>query len=101
MNHSAAHAADPAHVDTSTGVDSRKMAFWTFIGSECLLFGTLIGTYMAYKGRSIGGPHPHEGGWTNSITGQVMEHGVFNIPLTTFSTFILLMTSMSCSMRNS
>ena len=42
-----------------------------------------------------GGPQPHEGGWTNSLTGKVMEHGVFNIPLTTFSTFILLMSSVA------
>jgi cytochrome c oxidase subunit 3 len=95
LDPNAAHAAHAAHIDTSTGLDSRKMAFWGFIGSECLLFGSLIATYMAYKGRSIGGPRPHEGGWTNSLTGQVMEHGVFNIPLTTFSTFILLMSSVA------
>jgi hypothetical protein len=28
------HAANPAHLDTSTGLDNRKMAFWTFIGSS-------------------------------------------------------------------
>ena len=51
MDHShalEAHAAHPAHLDTSTGLDSRKLAFWGFIGSECLLFGSLIATYMAY-----------------------------------------------------
>ena len=90
----AAHAAHPAHIDTSTGLDSRKMAFWTFIGSECLLFGSLIATYMAYKGRSLGGPLPHQGGWTNRA-GEVVHHGIFNIPLTTFSTFILLMSSVA------
>jgi len=84
----------PDYVDTSTGVDSRKLAFWGFIGSECLLFGSLIATYMAYKGRSISGPQPHEGGWVNAA-GQVMDHGVFNIPLTTASTFILLMSSVA------
>lgn len=84
----------PDYVDTSTGVDSRKLAFWGFIGSECLLFGSLIATYMAYKGKSIAGPQPHEGGWVNAY-GQVMDHGVFNIPLTTFSTFILLMSSVA------
>jgi cytochrome c oxidase subunit 3 len=89
-----AHAAHAAHIDTSTGLDSRKMAFWGFIGSECLLFGSLIATYMAYKGRSLSGPKPHEGGWTNAA-GEVMHHGVFNIPLTTFSTFILLMSSVA------
>ena len=94
LDANAPHAAHAAHIDTSTGLDSRKMAFWGFIGSECLLFGSLIATYMAYKGRSIAGPKPHEGGWTNAA-GEVMHHGVFNIPLTTFSTFILLMSSVA------
>jgi cytochrome c oxidase subunit 3/cytochrome o ubiquinol oxidase subunit 3 len=86
----AAHAASPAHIDTSTGLDSRKMAFWTFIGSECLLFGSLIATYMAYKGRSLNPPYPHD----VVINGKHFE-GVLNIPLTTFSTFILLMSSVA------
>jgi cytochrome c oxidase subunit 3 len=93
MNHSHAldaHAAHPAHLDTSTGLDSRKMAFWGFIGSECLLFGSLIATYMAYKGRSIEGPYPHD-----VVVNGVAHEGVFNIPLTTFSTFILLMSSVA------
>jgi cytochrome c oxidase subunit 3/cytochrome o ubiquinol oxidase subunit 3 len=86
----AAHAASPAHIDTSTGLDSRKMAFWTFIGSECLLFGSLIATYMAYKGRSLTPPYPHD----IVVNGKEFE-GVLNIPLTTFSTFILLMSSVA------
>jgi cytochrome c oxidase subunit III len=94
MNHSHAldahHAADPAHLDTSTGLDSRKMAFWGFIGSECLLFGSLIATYMAYKGKSLKPPYPHD----VVIDGQAYQ-GVFNIPLTTASTFILLMSSVA------
>ncbi|MGH7355373.1 MAG: cytochrome c oxidase subunit I [Candidatus Rokuibacteriota bacterium] len=61
------------------GVDHRKVAMWTFIGSECFFFGTLIATYLAYKGRSVVGPEPHE---------------ILNIPLTTFSTFVLLMSSL-------
>jgi len=85
-----AHAAHPAHLDTSTGLDSRKMAFWGFIGSECLLFGSLIATYMAYKGRSLKGPYPHD-----IVVNGVAHEGVFNIPLTTFSTFILLMSSVA------
>jgi cytochrome c oxidase subunit III len=89
-----AHAAHPAHIDTSTGLDSRKMAFWVFIGSECLLFGALIASYLAYKGKSLTGPYPHEGGWVNAKTGEVMQSGILDIPLTSASTFVLLMSSV-------
>ena len=78
----AAGSTPVAHDDhhyTSTGQNSRKILFWTFIGSECMLFGTLIATYMAYRGKSTVGPHPHE---------------ILNIPLTTLSTFDLLMSSL-------
>lgn len=34
---------------SSTGVDSRKLGMWTFIGSECLFFTALIATYLIYK----------------------------------------------------
>lgn len=90
MEYSAAHAADPAHIDTSTGVDSRKMAFWTFIGSECLLFGSLIATYMAYKGNSLTGPYPHD---TVLASGEVVP-GILDIPLTSLSTAVLLFSSL-------
>lgn len=68
------------HPPTSTGLDSWKVGFWTFIGSECLFFGTLISTYMVYKGRSVTGPYPAD---------------VLDIPLTTISTFVLLMSSLA------
>src|SRR6058998_249925 len=71
------HAAATHH--TSMGLDSRKMAFWAFIGSECLLFSSLISTYLVYKGRSVVGPSPHE---------------ILNIPFTSVSTFDLLMSSL-------
>lgn len=78
-----AEAAAVAHDDhhyTSTGLNSWKLGFWTFIGSECLFFGTLISTYMVYKGQSIVGPFSGD---------------VFDIPLTTISTFVLLMSSLA------
>ena len=78
MTHS--HPPSRAHAHrTSTGLDSRKMAFWAFIGSECLLFGSLISTYLVYKGRSVVGPYPHD---------------ILNIPFTSVSTFDLLMSSL-------
>jgi len=75
------HHRNPAHVrqEGGLGVDHRKLAMWVFLGSECFLFGTLIATYMAYKGRSVVGPHPHE---------------ILNLPITTLSTFDLLMSSL-------
>jgi cytochrome c oxidase subunit 1 len=75
------HHRAAAHVDQtgSLGVDHRKLAMWVFLGSECFFFGTLIATYLAYRGRSVVGPHPHE---------------ILNIPLTTLSTFDLLMSSL-------
>ena len=78
-----AQAAAVAHDDhhyTSTGLSSWKVGFWTFIGSECLFFGTLISTYMVYKGKSIVGP----------LSGED-----FDIPLTTIITFVLLMSSLA------
>jgi heme/copper-type cytochrome/quinol oxidase subunit 3 len=62
-----------------TGLDHRKMGMWAFLGSECMFFGSLIGTYMSYKGKSLTGPTPHE---------------IFNIPLTSVSAFVLLMSSV-------
>ncbi len=73
MSHALAH-------QTSTGLDNKKLAFWLFIGSECLLFGTLIATYLVYEGRSVSGPTTHE---------------ILNIPLTSVSTFVLLMSSLA------
>jgi heme/copper-type cytochrome/quinol oxidase subunit 3 len=66
--------------ETTTGLDHRKMLMWTFLGSECMFFGTLIATYMVYHGRSLQGPYPHE---------------VFNIPYTSISAFVLLMSSLT------
>jgi len=92
----AAHAGhDDGHVHhhyTTTGLDNRKIAIWTFIGSECMLFASLISTYLIYKGRSIVGPFPHEA-WT-SETGQKFN-AILDIPVTSASTFVLLMSSFA------
>ena len=90
MSDAAAHVMDHP---TSTGIDSKKVAIWTLIGSECLLFASLISTYLVYKGKSLVGPLPH----TES---QCMLHGkmqhcepIFEIPLVTFGTAVLLFSS--------
>ena len=62
---------------TTTGIDNRKMMIWVFLGSECMFFGSLIATYLIYFGRSLSGPG--------------LE--ILDIPTTSVSTFVLLMSS--------
>jgi heme/copper-type cytochrome/quinol oxidase subunit 3 len=65
---------------TSTGIDNRKMFMWLFLASDCFFFGSFIATYMLYRGRSLEGPFPEE---------------VFDIPFTSVSSFVLLMSSLT------
>ena len=83
--------AHAAHLETATGLDNRKVAIWTFIGSECMFFATLISNYLVHKGKSLVGPFPHEP-WT-SPTGQHFEP-IFEIPLVTLGTALLLFSSL-------
>ena len=98
MTHAA--AAPSAHDDThgghpptSTGLDNKKIAVWAFIGSECMLFASLISTYLIYKGRSVVGPYPHEV-CGPPICATVLKP-ILNIPVTSASTFVLLMSSLA------
>lgn len=71
---------DQEHMaETTTGIDHRKMLIWAFLASECMFFGTLITTYLVYYGKSIVGPYPED---------------LFDIPVTSVSTFVLLMSSL-------
>jgi heme/copper-type cytochrome/quinol oxidase subunit 3 len=93
--------AEHGHVEhhTSLGLDNRKIAIWAFIGSECMLFISLISTYLIYKGKSLVGPYPHEA-WTNPQTGQVFKP-ILDIPVTSASTFVLLMSSLAMVLAHS
>ena len=84
--------SDAHALETSTGLDSRKLAIWTFIGSECMFFATLISNYLVNKGRSLVGPLPHEP-WTDPATGKVYE-AIIEIPLVTLGTALLLFSSL-------
>ena len=64
---------------SATGQPSRKILMWAFIGSECMLFGSLIIVYMVYRGKSLVGPYPED---------------LLNIPFITVTTFVLLMSSL-------
>jgi len=73
-------ASHAEHHYTSLGVDNRKLGMWLLIASECLLFGTLIVTFMIFRHNSTAGPNPAD---------------VLDIPITSISTFDLLMSSFS------
>src|SRR5438874_5877033 len=82
--HSAEHdqhdTRHEGHPPTNTGISNEKLAMWAFLGSECLLFGALISTYFLYRGRSIVGPTPKQ---------------IYDIPYTSVSSFVLLMSSLT------
>ena len=65
---------------TSLGISNEKLGMWVFLGSECLLFGGLISTYLLYQDRALEGPTPAE---------------LFDIPFTSVSAFVLLMSSLT------
>ena len=73
-----AHAVEPEY--TTTGLNHRKLLMWVFLGSDCLFFGALIATYMVYRGQSLTGPYPID---------------IIDVPVTTISTFVLLMSSFA------
>ena len=91
--HSAHDDAHGGHPPTSTGLDNKKIAIWAFIGSECMLFVSLISTYLIYKGRSRVGPYPHE--VCLPPTCSTPLKAILNIPVTSASTFVLLMSSLA------
>ncbi|MFN6120464.1 MAG: heme-copper oxidase subunit III [Actinomycetes bacterium] len=74
------HADHGGAHHTSTGLSNNKMAMWLFLGSECLLFGGLISTYMLYRGRHSAELGPDQ---------------IFDIPFTSVSSFVLLMSSLT------
>lgn len=77
---------------TSLGLPHLKVGFWTFLGSECLFFGSLIATYLAYRGQSVVGPFPHTP-WTRPDGAVVAP--ILDIPTTSVSAFVLLMSSVA------
>ena len=73
----------PHAADTNTGVSNNKLGIWLFIASEALFFGAFIATYFLYRGRDaqfMKGPTPSD---------------VLNIPFTSVTTFMLLMSSLT------
>ena len=96
-------AHDEGHHYTSLGLSNMKLAMWLFLGSECLLFGALISTYLLSKANFIqellaGNPRVIET-LPPEIAEEFIEAGsvepIFDIPFTSASSFILLMSSLT------
>jgi heme/copper-type cytochrome/quinol oxidase subunit 3 len=82
-DHREAHVPQPGeHGWTYMGLSNEKIAMWLFLGSECLLFGGLISTYLLYKSRVPEGQGP-------------TPHDLYDIPFTSVSSFVLLMSSLT------
>jgi heme/copper-type cytochrome/quinol oxidase subunit 3 len=65
---------------SSLGLSNTKLAMWLFLGSECLLFGGLISTYMLYRNRHSAELGPDQ---------------LWDIPFTSASSFVLLTSSLT------
>jgi heme/copper-type cytochrome/quinol oxidase subunit 3 len=68
------------HDFSATGIDSRKLGMWAFLASECLFFGALISSYLLYRTKGPEGQRPHD---------------LYDIPYTSVSSFVLLMSSLT------
>lgn len=77
------HAMEIPEHPTSTGLNNVKLAMWAFLASDCMFFGSLIAAYEVSKGRNVVGPYPAD---------------LINIPFTSVSTFVLLMSSLAMVM---
>ena len=65
--------------ETTLGVDHRKLAMWIFLGSEFMFFGAFITAYLMYLNDTGAGPGVE----------------LFDIPFTSISSFVLLMSSLT------
>jgi len=58
---------------------TRKTAMWVFLGSESFFFAAMISTFLLYRNTTNDGPGAE----------------IFNIPFTSATTFVLLMSSLT------
>lgn len=79
-------SAEIRYIDTPhpvTGVTNSKLAIWTFIASEVMLFGGLFSAYILLRSGQANWPHGPE---------------LLNIPMATVNTMVLITSSVSMVM---
>lgn len=74
------HTSGAKHEDSHDNliIDNKKLLMWVFLGSDCMFFGTLISTHLIYR---------------KLYPESFDPTALFSLELTSFSTFILLMSS--------
>ncbi|MFN8037255.1 MAG: cytochrome c oxidase subunit 3 [Acidimicrobiia bacterium] len=80
MDQATVTSAPDDHGASTTVLTGPKLGMWMFLASDCLFFGAFISAYLLYHGRPQSGPKPQD---------------VYNIPFTSVTTFILLMSSLT------
>ncbi len=84
-----AHAPAGGHAQhEGTGIENRKLGMWVFLSSEFLFFGALITNYLLFKGRDFG-------------PGALYPVELYDIPFTSISSFVLLMSSLTMVLAHS
>jgi len=79
MTDAAIEAAQGGHEEHHDVKPVRKTAMWVFLGSEFVFFGAMIATFLLYRNTTNGGPGTE----------------LFDIPFTSASSFVLLMSSLT------
>ncbi len=88
---------------TSLGLSNMKLAMWLFLGSECLLFGALISTYLLSKANFVAEVLAGNPTVLSTMPAELMDEfraagsiePMWDIPFTSASSFILLMSSLT------
>jgi cytochrome c oxidase subunit III len=75
-----AGAASSTHEAASPSIDNSTLGFWIFLSAECILFASLIGTYLLLHTQTNGGPSPKS---------------IFDLRLTFIGTIALLLSSLT------
>ena len=68
-------------VETTTGIDNRKLGMWLYLATEVMLFSALIGGYLTMRTRA-----------------PANANQILNIPITAINTFILIVSSTAVVM---
>jgi heme/copper-type cytochrome/quinol oxidase subunit 3 len=78
-----------SHHATVTGISNEKLAMWMFLASDCLLFGGLISTFLLYKHKLA------EFAGFEDVQINTLGREIYDIPFTSVSSFVLLMSSLT------